>query len=102
MALVRPPPVLNPPPANETPTDNAEQSVLLEKPEKEQLRQLPPPPHESYLISAKIALFLIFTIFYLTFCFVVHYGNVPIGLSGDLGLPFLHCEHAILRLLHHR
>ena len=88
MALVRSPPhELNSPSANEISTDNAEQSVLLEKPEKEQLHQLPPRRLEIYLIWAKIALVFIFAISYLTFCFVVHYRNVPIGRS-----PFLHCE----------
>ena len=75
--------------ANGISTDNAEQLVLLKKPEKEQLRT---PRHEIYFISAKIALVLIFAISYLTFCFIVHYRNVPIGRSGVLGLPFLHCE----------
>ena len=93
MALVRSPPhELNSPSANEISTDNAEQSVLLEKPEKEQLHQLPPRRLEIYFIWAKIALVFIFAISYLTFCFVVHYRNIPIGLSGGLSLPFLHCE----------
>ena len=95
MSLVRPldpPHELDQPSANVTSTDNAEQLVLLEKLEKEQLRQLPPPRLEIYLISAKIALVLFFAISYLTFCFIVHYRNIPIGGSGVLGLPFLHCE----------
>ena len=93
MALVRPPPhELNPPPpsTDEISTDNKEQFVLIEKPKKERLHQLTPPRREIYLISAKFALFLIFAISYLTFCFIVHYHNVPIGRSA--GLPFLHCE----------
>ena len=75
-------------------TDNAEQLVLLEKGQMEwlQLHQLPPPRREIYLISAKIALVVIFAISYITFCFIVHYNNVPIGLSRVKGLPFLHCE----------
>jgi hypothetical protein len=94
MALVRPPPhELNPASANEISTDNAEQLVFLEKPEKERLHRLPPPRREIYLISAKLTLFLIFAISYLTFCFVVHQYHVPIGRNGfGLGLPFLHCE----------
>ena len=87
-----PPHGLNPPTAGEISTDNAEQLVLLEKPEKEQLHQIPPHRHEKYFMSAKIALALIFTIFYHTFCFIVHYRAVPIGRSGILGLTFLHCE----------
>jgi hypothetical protein len=93
MVLVRPPThELNPPSANEISTDNPEQFVLLEKPEKERLHQLPPPRHEIYLISAKITLFLIFAISYLTFCVIVHYRHIPIGRSGVLVLPFLHGE----------
>jgi hypothetical protein len=94
MALVRPPPhELNPPSAaaNEISTGNAEQLGLLEKPEK-QLPQIPPPRREIYLTSAKIALVLIFIIFYLSFCFIVHYRIIPIGQSGVVGLSFLHCE----------
>ena len=88
MALVRPQPhELNPPSTNETSTDGAGQLVLLEKPENERLPQSPPLRREIYLIWAKIVFVLIFTISYLTFCFVVHYRNVPIGRS-----PFLHCE----------
>jgi hypothetical protein len=93
MALVRPlPQELNPPSTNEISTDNAEQLVLLEKSEKELLHQVPPPRREIYLISAKLALVLIFAISYLTFCFIVHYHNVPVGQSGVSGHPFLHCE----------
>jgi hypothetical protein len=93
MALVRPPPhELNPPSADEISTDNPEQLVLLEKPEKERLRQLPAPRREIYLISAKLALVLIFAISYLTFGIIVHYRNVPIGRSGVLGISFLRCE----------
>jgi hypothetical protein len=98
MALVRPPPHelrVNPPSANEISTDNlnAEQLSLLEKPDNlKPLPQIPPPRREIYLISAKIALVLIIIIFYLSFCFIVHYRIVPIGRSGVLGLPFLHCE----------
>ena len=93
MALVLPSPhELNPPSPNEMSIDNAEQLVLLEKSERERLHQLPPPYREIYLKSAKIALALVFTISYFTFCFIVHYRNVPIGGSGVLGLPFLHCE----------
>jgi hypothetical protein len=89
MALVRPPPhELNPPSADEISTDNAEQLVLFEKPEKEQL-QLPPPRREIYLISAKLALVLILAISYLTFCFIAHYRHIPID---RLSLSFLHCE----------
>ena len=94
MALVRPlPDELNPPSASEISTDRAEQLSLLENPEKEQLHQLIPPLRRNiYLTSAKIALVFIFIIFYLTFCFIVHYRNVrvPIGRNGDLSLPFLH------------
>lgn len=93
MALVRPPPhELNPPSADEVSTDNAEQLGFLEKPEKERLYQLPAPRHELYLISAKLGLFLIFAISYLTFCFIVHYRNVPLSRSIVIGLPFPHCE----------
>ena len=93
MALVRPSPhELNPPSVNKISTDNVEQLVLLEKPKKERLHQLPPPRHEIYCISAKLALFLISAISYLTFCFIVHYHRIPIGRSGVLGLPFSHCE----------
>ena len=92
MALVRAPPhELNSPSINEISADNAEQSVLLEKPENVQL-QIPSPRREIYLISAKIALVLIFIISYHTFCFIVHYRSIPIGRSGNLGLSFLHCE----------
>jgi hypothetical protein len=94
LANVLPPPhELNgdPPSANEISTDSAEQLGLLEKSEKP-LPQIPPPRREIYLISAKIALVLIFIIFYHTFCFIVHYRHVPIGRSGILGLTFLHCE----------
>ena len=92
--LVQPPQhELNPPSTNEIPTDNAEQLVLpVEKPEKERPHQSLPPRREIYLISAKIALVLILAIPYLTFCFVVHYRNIPIGRSRVLGLPFVHCE----------
>jgi hypothetical protein len=91
MALVRSPPHEPiPPSANEMSTDNQEQLVLLEKPEKERFHQLPPSRHEIYLISAKLALVLIFAIPYLTFCFIVLHRNVPIG--GSVGLPFVHCE----------
>ena len=91
MALVRPSPhKLNPPSVNKLSTDNVEQLVLLEKPEKERLHQLPPPRHEIYRISGKLGLFLISAISYLTFCFIVHHYHVPIGRS--VGLPFLHCE----------
>jgi len=94
MALVRPSPhELNPPSANEISTENAEQLVMLEKPEKERVHQSPAPRHKIYLILVKLALFLIFTISYVTFCFIVHYRNIPIGQSGGLlDLPFLHCE----------
>ena len=94
MVLIRPlPHELNPPSAHEIPTDNAEQLVLLEKPEKERLHQLPPPRPEIYLILAKLALVLIFATSYLTFCYIVHRrGNIPIGRSGVLGQPFFHCE----------
>ena len=85
---------LNTPSAGEISTDSAEQLVLLEKHENEQLHQTPPPRREKYFITAKIALVLIFTLFYHTFCFIVHYRAVPIGRSGILpmGPPFLHCE----------
>ena len=88
-----PPHELNPPSVNDISTDNAEPLVFLEKSEKERLHQLPPARREIYLISAKVALVLIFTIFYLTFCFIVHYRNIPIGRSGVLSLPFLHCKN---------
>ena len=87
-----PPHALNSPSANDISTDNAEQSVLLDIPEKERLHQLPPPRREIYYILAKIALVFIFVISYLTFCFIVHYRNVPIGRSGVLSFRFLHCE----------
>ena len=84
---------LNPRSTDEISTENAEQSVLLEKPDsaKEQLHQIPPPRREIYFLSAKIALVLVFTIFYHTFCFIAHYRSIPIG---NLGLSFLqvHCE----------
>ena len=81
-----------PPSTDEISTDNAEQSVYLDKPENEQLHQLRSPRREIYFISAKIALVLIFTISYHTFCFIVHYRSIPIGRSGNLGPSFLHCE----------
>jgi hypothetical protein len=91
MALVQPPPhELNLPSANEISTDNAEQLVLLENPEKERLHQL---PASAPLLSAKHALALIFAISYLTFCYIIHYRNIRIGRSGVLSLPFIyHCE----------
>jgi len=102
MALVRPSgpshepsTIANTPSANDTSTnnaDNAEQLVLVEKPVKEWLHQLRPPRREIYVISAKLVLVLIFAISYLTFCFIVHYRNIPLGRSRVLGLPFLHCE----------
>jgi hypothetical protein len=82
----------NPPSANDTSTDDAEQSNLVEKPEKERLHPLRPPRREIYVILAKLALVLLLAISYLTFCFIVHYRNVPIGRSRALGLPFIHCE----------
>jgi hypothetical protein len=86
MALVRPPPgELNPPSANEISTDDAEQFVLLEKPEKERVHQL-------LRIPAKFSVFLILAICYLTFCIIVRYRIVPIGPRGVLGVPFLHRE----------
>jgi hypothetical protein len=94
MAIVQPPTLstqeLNPPFANDIST---EQLVLLEKPENEKPYQLlvPPPRREILLTSAKIAFLLIFAIFYLTFCVVVHYRNVPSG-SGVVGFLFLQCE----------
>ena len=82
MALVRPPShELSSPSTNEISTDNAEQSILLENPEKEQLHRIPSPRREIYFISAKIALVLIFIISYHTFCFIVHYRSIPIGRS---------------------
>ena len=93
MVLLRHPPhELNPPSADEISTVYAEQSTLLENPEKEPLHQIPPPRREIYFISAKIALVLIVTIFYHTFCVIVHYRSIPIGRSGNLGLSFLHCK----------
>ena len=62
---------LNPHSANEISTDNAEQSVLLEKPENEQLHQIRSPRREIYFISAKIALVLIFIISCHSSCFIV-------------------------------
>ena len=91
-----PPHELNPHSANEMSTDNAEQLALLDSeiPEKERLHQLSPSSHRKiYLRSANIALVLIFAIFYLAFCFIVHYRNIPIGRSGVLSLPFLHCKN---------
>ena len=89
MDLVRPTPhELNPPSTDEISTGNQEQLVILKKPEKE--HQLPAPHHGIYLISAKLALVLIFAISYLTFCFIVQYHHVPIGQSR--GLSSLHCE----------
>lgn len=62
-------------------------------PRKNGLIDYPQTCGEIYLISAKLALFLIFAISYLTCCFVVHHHHVPIGWSGvQLGLPFLHRE----------
>ena len=95
MALVQPlSHEINSPSASESSADNAKQLVLLEKPGKEleRLHQLPPPCREIYLISAKIVLVLIFIISYHTFCFIVHYRQVPIGRSATLGLPFLHSK----------
>ena len=85
---------VNPPSTNEISTDNAEQLVLLEKPENEKLYRLATPRCAIFLTSTKIASVLIFAICYHTFCFIVHYRNVtvPIGGRGVLGLPFLHCE----------
>ena len=71
MALVRPPPhELNPLSVNEISTENAEKSVLLDKPEKERLHRLAAPRRKIYLISAKLALFFISAISYLRFCFI--------------------------------
>jgi hypothetical protein len=94
MALVRPPPHEHTSAsANKISTDNTEQVVLLEKPGKERLHQLPSPSRNIYLILAKLALVLVLAISYLTFCFIVQHHNIPIGRSGvGLGLPFLHCE----------
>jgi hypothetical protein len=83
------------------PTEEVE-LALFDKPEKERLHKLRTPRREIYLISAKIAFVLIIAITYHTFCFIVHYHIVPIGKSGVLGTPLLHCEHTILRPLHHR
>ena len=95
-ALVRPPPhELNPPSADEISTDNAEQLVLFENPtkkEKERINQLPPPRRKIYLISAKLALVLILSISYLTFCFIVYYRPIPIDQSVFLSLSFSRCE----------
>ena len=90
-----PPHELNPYSDNEMSTDNAEQLALLDSeiPEKERLHQLSPSRRKIYLRSANIALVLIFAIFYLAFCFIVHYRNIPIGRSGVLSLPFLHCKN---------
>lgn len=93
LALRPPPHELNPLSADEISTDNGEQLNFIGVPEKERLHRLLPPCREIYLISAKLTLFLILAISYLTFCFVVHYYHVPIGPSGIQGLPFLpHCE----------
>jgi hypothetical protein len=94
MALVRPPPhELTPASANEISTNNAEQVVLLEKPEKERVYRLPSPRREIYLISAKLALILISAISYLTFCFIVQYYHIQISRNGvRLGPQFLHCK----------
>ena len=108
MALVQPPPQrseLESPSANEFSTDNAENLVLLEKLENEKLYQLPHPRRAIFLSWTKIALFLIIAIFYHTFCLIVHHrGNVQIGGSGVLGLPFFQCEqyHILTRPLHRR
>ena len=99
MALVQPPPqledlelkLLNPPSANGISTNKAELSVLLEKPENDNRYQLPRPRYAVFHTSTKIA-FLLIAIFYHTFCFIVHYRNVPIGGSGVLDLPFFDCE----------
>ena len=99
MKLVRPPRhKLDPPSANEISADNlnAEQFILLEKPNKEQLHQLLPPRRRIYRILAKIALVLILAISYLTFCFIDHYRTILIGRSGVLGPPFGHCEHTFI------
>jgi len=91
MALPRPlPHDLNSPSVNEPPTDNTEQLVLVENPEKQRLPQLPAPRRELYLTAAKLVLVLIFAISYLTFCFVVRYRHFPIGRS--VGVKFLQCE----------
>ena len=87
-ALRPPPHELNPPSADEISTDNAEQLSFLGAPEKERLHRLLPPRREIYLKSAKLALFPIFSISYLTFCYVAHYYHVPIGRKGIPGLPF--------------
>ena len=95
MALVQPPPQLEDSelnPQNGISTNKAEQSVLLEKPQNENLYQLPRPRYAVFYTSTKIAFLLIFAIFYHTFCFIVHYRNVPIGGSGVLYLAFFHCE----------
>ena len=93
MALVRPPPhELNPLSVNEISTENAEKSVLLDKPEKERLHRLAAPRRKIYLISAKLALFSFWPYPISHFASFVHYYNVPIGRSGVRVLPFLHCE----------
>ena len=80
------------------PTEEVELPVaLVDKPaKKEQVHKLLTPRREIYFISAKIALVLIIAITFLTFGFIVHYRIVPIGKSGVLVAPFLHCK-----LYHH-
>ena len=95
MAIVPQPHELNPTSANKISTDNAELSDLLPS-EKERLQQFPPPPSrlKIHLTSAKPALPILAIIYYLTFCFIVHYHNfhVPFGGNGDLKLPFYRSE----------
>ena len=97
MALVRPPPHdPSSPSAKRISTDNAEELMLLETPEKERPHQLPPPHSGIMLKSARLVLVLILALSYLTFCFIVHYRNVPVGGSEVLGPPSLHCEQYLL------
>lgn len=79
-------------------TDKAEnlaQQKLLGTSGKEQLAHLIPPRSGLNLKSVlKIALVVVLATSYLTFCFIVRHGTIPIGENGFTvrGLPFLHCE----------
>ena len=97
MALVRPLPLHDSKLSSEgiytDDTKELNQQPLLDTSKKEQLSRLLPPHSRLNLKSAlRIALVLIFAVSYLTFCWIVHYHTVPIGGSGVLGLPFVHCE----------
>jgi len=77
-------------------TDDAKESTqqpLLDKSKKEKVSQLLPLRSGLNLKSVlKIVLALVFSLSYLTFCWIVYYRTVPISGGGVLSLSFVHCE----------